>query len=89
MRDEIIITTDAGTALQSLWSSMKVIKHTVTIISLVTSVTVVRKPSTKKPNLEIEEGLLRNEHSSSALGLPGGTSGKELACQCRRHETWV
>ena len=21
------------------------------------------------------------------LGLPGGTSGKELACHCRRHET--
>ena len=23
------------------------------------------------------------------VGFPGGTSGKELACQCRRHETWV
>ena len=21
--------------------------------------------------------------------FPGGTSGKEPACQCRRHETWV
>ena len=21
--------------------------------------------------------------------IPGGTSGKESACQCRRHETWV
>ena len=23
------------------------------------------------------------------MGFPGGTSGKELACKCRRHETWV
>ena len=23
------------------------------------------------------------------LGFPGGASGKEPACQCRRHETWV
>ena len=22
-------------------------------------------------------------------GFPGGASGKEPACQCRRHETWV
>ena len=22
-------------------------------------------------------------------GFSGGTSGKELTCQCRRHETWV
>lgn len=51
MRDEIIITTDTGTALQSLWSSMKVIKHTVTIISFVTSVTVVRKQSQVPRNL--------------------------------------
>ena len=21
--------------------------------------------------------------------FPGGTSGKEPACQCRRHETWI
>ena len=24
-----------------------------------------------------------------SVGCPGGTSGKELACQCRTHETWV
>ena len=23
------------------------------------------------------------------LGFQGGASGKELVCQCRRHETWV
>ena len=23
------------------------------------------------------------------MGFPGGTSGKELACQYRRYETWV
>ena len=23
------------------------------------------------------------------MGFPGGASGKESACQCRRHETWV
>ena len=23
------------------------------------------------------------------LGFPGGTSGKEPACQCRRHQSWV
>jgi len=23
------------------------------------------------------------------MGFPGGASGKELACKCRRHETWV
>ena len=23
------------------------------------------------------------------LGFPGGASGKEPTCQCRRHETWV
>ena len=23
------------------------------------------------------------------LGFPGGASGKEPACQCRRYETWV
>ena len=22
-------------------------------------------------------------------GFPGGDSGKESTCQCRRHETWV
>ena len=25
----------------------------------------------------------------STRGFPGGASGKEAACQCRRHETWV
>ena len=25
----------------------------------------------------------------SLWGFPGGTSGKEPACQCRRRETWV
>ena len=25
----------------------------------------------------------------SDLGFPGGTSGKEPTCQCRRHEMWV
>ena len=25
----------------------------------------------------------------TVLGFPGGTSGKEPACQCRRHESWV
>ena len=23
------------------------------------------------------------------MGFPGGTSGKEPTCQCRRNETWV
>ena len=23
------------------------------------------------------------------MGFPGGASGKESACQCRRHEMWV
>ena len=27
--------------------------------------------------------------TSHNRGFPGGPSGKELACQCRRHETWV
>ena len=26
---------------------------------------------------------------TSLWGFPGGTSGKEPACQCRRRETWV
>ena len=25
----------------------------------------------------------------TTLGFPGGASGKEPACQCRRHKTWV
>ena len=24
-----------------------------------------------------------------AMGFPGGASGKEPTCQCRRHRTWV
>ena len=24
-----------------------------------------------------------------SAGFPGGSSGKESTCQCRRHETWV
>ena len=31
----------------------------------------------------------RKRATTQTLGFPGGTVGKEPACQCRRHETWV
>ena len=31
---------------------------------------------------------LNDEYLSCRLGFPGGASGKEPACQCRRHKRW-
>ena len=31
----------------------------------------------------------RKRATTQTLGFPGGTVGKEPACQCRRHEMWV
>ena len=33
--------------------------------------------------------LISYTHTYRYMGFPGGTSGKEPACQCRRQEMWV
>ena len=34
-------------------------------------------------------GAREMEGCSRGMGFPGGSSGKEPTCQCRRHEMWV
>ena len=40
---------------------------------------------------KVTDGLEPNRFETCiwSLGIPGGASGKELACQCRRLDTWV
>ena len=37
----------------------------------------------------ILRGAREMEGCSGGMGFPGGASGKEATCQCRRQETWV
>ena len=60
------------------------------------SILAWRIPWTKEPNRLWSIGMQRVRHDWATelnwtdpwLGVPGGTSGKESACQCRRHKKY-
>ena len=35
------------------------------------------------------EATQQQQQQYYVMGFPDGANGKELACQCRRHEIWV
>ena len=55
----------------------------------VTSVECTSLSPSTSPRLSKIEMLLQMPHSLVAWAFPGGASGKEATCQCRKQETWV